>query len=279
MAPDLLKKLESCGIGGNLLLWFESYLTGRLQRVALRSCLSSLLEIEASVPQGSILGPLLFLIFINEAPDNILWQFRIFTDDTMLIVNWKRYLKIIKQATTWPVKCKTESRRLSFVSYGIKLHNEWLKKKMDCLTSLTRAQFKCFISKKIKAKHIKVNPKYIFQQQCLHWMAFSWLFTHPNVNGPDFFRRVGRVVRPAKKVACSRLALCWLMHAPLRPFGKAWTLTLPWFTQPQMGTWIHARDGIVKDYVGAPNGSPHVCSPGSRRWHRNAMDQEQVKTI
>ena len=82
----LLLKLEAAGISGNLLLWFRSYLTDRKQRVVLPGAESEWTYIRAGVPQGSILGPLLFLLFINDIVDEIGCHIRLFADDTSLYI-------------------------------------------------------------------------------------------------------------------------------------------------------------------------------------------------
>ena len=80
----LLYKLEAIGIRGHLLNWFRNYLSQRQQRVVLNGQASEWCETNAGVPQGSILGPLLFLIFINDIVDGLTSEPFLFADDTSL---------------------------------------------------------------------------------------------------------------------------------------------------------------------------------------------------
>ena len=81
----LLKKLEHYGIRGTALGLFRSYLSNRKQCTNINSILSELISIELGVPQGSILGPFLFLVYINDLPNSSLLLSKLFADDTCLL--------------------------------------------------------------------------------------------------------------------------------------------------------------------------------------------------
>ena len=80
----MIFKLRSYGVSGNLLTLLQDFLSGRVRRVVLNGHNSLWELIKAGVPQGSILGPLLFLIFINDLPTNLITNSKIFADDTSL---------------------------------------------------------------------------------------------------------------------------------------------------------------------------------------------------
>lgn len=80
----LLYKLEKYGIKGDLLSWFKNYLSNRTQCVTIKNAISQSGNLHAGVPQGSVLGPLLFLIFINDIPDGMVGFGRLFADDTSI---------------------------------------------------------------------------------------------------------------------------------------------------------------------------------------------------
>ena len=82
----LLFKLRQNVIDGKLLEWLSSTLSQRKQKVCLKSCYSGLKSIIVGVPQGSVLGPLLFLVYINEIAKTFLSLTRLFADDSSLFM-------------------------------------------------------------------------------------------------------------------------------------------------------------------------------------------------
>ena len=77
----LLSKLRGYGIQGNLISWIEAFLTRRKQRVVLNGHCSTWADVVSGVPQGSVLGPLLFNIYINDIPDVVSSPILLFAND------------------------------------------------------------------------------------------------------------------------------------------------------------------------------------------------------
>ena len=82
----LVHKLHAAGVTGEALAWFKNYLSNRKQRVVLPGTSSDWAFIRAGVPQGSIYGPLLFLLYINDIVTDIGSHIRLFADDTSLFI-------------------------------------------------------------------------------------------------------------------------------------------------------------------------------------------------
>ena len=80
----LLFKLTSYGVQGNLLNLLTNYIHGRKQRVTMNGQESNWKDIQSGVPQGSVLGPLLFLLYVNDLPDNLQCNPKLFDDDVSL---------------------------------------------------------------------------------------------------------------------------------------------------------------------------------------------------
>ena len=80
----LLRKLQYYGIQGSLLNWLESFLTQRFQSVVCEGQTSSQCPVTSGVPQGTVLGPLLFLLYINDLPDTVQLSVRLFADDALV---------------------------------------------------------------------------------------------------------------------------------------------------------------------------------------------------
>ena len=117
----LCHKLSLYGIRGTTLRWIRSFLTGRTQKVILNGQESRTTKVSSGVPQGSVLGPLLFIIYINDMPNNIASNIKLYADDALLyrtihsvtdIHILQHHLDMLHQwASTWlmtfnPTKCE-----------------------------------------------------------------------------------------------------------------------------------------------------------------------------
>jgi hypothetical protein len=112
--PKLFLKLQGYGIKGNLLFWIQAFLTNRTQSVRVGSFLSTTRPVISGIPQGSVLGPIIFNVFINDITDNFTYvTAKLYADDVKLytnlsspnaVTNFQQHLSLIKSwATTWQI--------------------------------------------------------------------------------------------------------------------------------------------------------------------------------
>ena len=124
----LVHKLIQVGFGGNLLNWFCSYLSRRYQRVTVLGATSDNLPVTAGVPQGSILGPALFLLYVNDLPEVVSSSSRVlmFADDTKIF----REIKTLDDASS----LQKDLEKLATWSYSSGLLFNEAKCKAQCIT-------------------------------------------------------------------------------------------------------------------------------------------------
>lgn len=120
----LVTKLGLLGVGGRVLSWINDFLTNRTMWVTVGGQCSTSRSLLSGVPQGSVLGPLLFLIYVNDIPVSILNNCKLFADDL------KIYLNITSENSSSFVRdlssCQSDINRICAVaaSWGLKLNAE-----------------------------------------------------------------------------------------------------------------------------------------------------------
>ena len=106
----LMGKIESLGINGGVLRWVEEFLSDRTQQVCVNGINSNWMDVTSGIPQGSVLGPILFVLYINDLPTNIMSDVFMFADDTKMYrtircPNDQRILQAdLDNLSTWSTK-------------------------------------------------------------------------------------------------------------------------------------------------------------------------------
>lgn len=149
--PILLRKLEAYGFRGTTLRWFTSYLTERSQRVKVGEHLSDLRPVPFGVPQGSILGPTLFLLYINDISLLPLQNAEIlcYADDTAIIF----------RGSSWEDVCEQVENGMSQVSI-------WLKQNILTLNT-AKTKFLCFHKTSASAPKLQRDIK-VHNRNCIN---------------------------------------------------------------------------------------------------------------
>ena len=82
----LVDKLSQIGIQGRLISWLQDFLVGRTMQVLVKGTTSNTREVKSGVPQGSVLGPILFLLYINHIASNLTCSYKVFADDLKIFM-------------------------------------------------------------------------------------------------------------------------------------------------------------------------------------------------
>ena len=93
----LIKKLKYLGFSKNVIAWFKSYLSERRFKININTSYSSPSNLICGVPQGSILGPLLFFLYINDLPQTVVSDSLVYADDTCIVFQHENVTEIEKQ--------------------------------------------------------------------------------------------------------------------------------------------------------------------------------------
>eukprot|EP00732_Lithocolla_globosa_P003159 Lithocolla_globosa_v1_NODE_2393_length_2024_cov_88.494667.p1 type:complete len:439 gc:universal NODE_2393_length_2024_cov_88.494667:1444-128(-) len=165
----LLSKLESVGIKGSLLAWISDFLHGRSQRVVINGRSSSVGQINAGVPQGSVISPTLFLVFIDDLNGTVENELEMFADDTTLH-------KVVR----------TDADRENVAAS--------LQRDLNLIETWARQWLVTYNAKKTEV--LTISKKKSFRPSCWHPPLVPDLLTHPTL---FFFGK------PLKEVASIKL--------------------------------------------------------------------------
>jgi ribonuclease P/MRP protein subunit RPP40 len=183
----LLKKMQAIGIGGNALSWFDSYLSNRFQKVNFWGSYSKCLKVNNGVPQGTTLGPLLFLLYWNDVVTCVKHcHCKLFADDTMLFISGTNIEDMINKLNE---DLETIFKYLCMNNLAVKA------KKCQCLVIQNKHSLVDVDNMNIKINNAKIavvdQVKYlgIIIDNRLNFQAHVLYIHKKNVNKNTFFKK------------------------------------------------------------------------------------------
>ena len=223
----LCLKLHHYGVRGKVLQWIRNYLAHRTQTVVINGECSDKVPVVSGVPQGTVLGPLLFLVYINDLPELVTCKIRLFADDALIyreIDSTEDTLKLqedLNQLMTWesdwsmefnPEKCKvlrvTNKRKTINQTYT--MHNEILEevdsakylgvhihKKLSWNTHVDYTvkkanQTRCFLQRNLRTCHqdVKLQCYKTYVRPILEYGSIVWdPYLTKNINKLEMVQR------------------------------------------------------------------------------------------
>ena len=299
----LLYKLHQHGIQDNTLQWVKSFLIGRRQSVLVNGDMSDEVPVTSGVPQGSVLGPLLFLLYINDLPENIVSQVRLFADDTAVYITVKNDTeentlqedlnRLQKWEHTWdmefnPSKCTVINITRSKTPYksSYTLHGQTLATVSDakylgvCITSnlswnkhinqvtATAGQTLNFIKRNIPTKHQYIRESAYKTLVCpqLEYCSSVW-----SPNTQQNIHKIEMVQRRAARWVTSDYSYCSSVTNMLSQLG--WR---------SLGSRRHDSRllmfyKIVHGLVAVPM-PPYIIPPSRFTRHMHPISFSQIQT-
>ena len=118
----LIDKLRGLGIRGNVLQWITEFLCGRTMRVCVKGSVSQPKDVLSGVPQGSILGPILFLIYINSVASRLACKFKIFADDLKMYASVDHSRSSVPMSSVHSVQNDIDVLHTTALSWGLQIN-------------------------------------------------------------------------------------------------------------------------------------------------------------
>ena len=166
----LLYKLEAYGISGNVLKWISAFLSNRIQRVVMGEFMSNWSNVTSGVPQGSVLGPTLFVLFVNDLPSVFKNKCKLYADDCKLMATVDSIEEIdkvqddinsaVSWSETWLMELNAEKCKIMHIGKNNRSHSynmlDLKKNKPHQLETTTNEKdLGVYITSKLKSdKHI-----------------------------------------------------------------------------------------------------------------------------